>query len=309
MNFSIFRKLKPLWLCLFIIFILTAVVLLSIWYRSEVPNTTKLNASLVILVHSGPVHFLQRSVIRSTWLSAIPNDTLAFFVVGTKNLSTETIKSLQDEQDTHKDLIILDIEDAYEKLTTKVLHGFVWLNDHVNFKYVLKTDDDSFVRVDLLYGEATRLKPQRLYWGYFDGLNYEKDEKYPVWLLCDTFLPYAKGGGYVLSADLIEFITKNAHHLMIHHAEDVSVGVWTAPLKVQRIHDRRFDTEYLSRGCSNKYLITHKQDIHMMKEKHEHIQQTGELCSFQIQFITSYLYDWSGLPSKCCIRRVNIDLY
>lgn len=41
--------------------------------------------------------------------------------------------------------------------------------------------------------------------------------------------------------------------------EDVSVGIWLAPLRIERRHDRRFDTEWRSRGCLNHYVITHKQ--------------------------------------------------
>jgi galactosylxylosylprotein 3-beta-galactosyltransferase len=55
-----------------------------------------------------------------------------------------------------------------------------------------------------------------LYWGYFDGRArafskgkwQEKD-----WFLCDTYLPYALGGGYVISESIVSFLAKNADFL------------------------------------------------------------------------------------------------
>ena len=45
------------------------------------------------------------------------------------------------------------------------------------------------------------------------------------------------------------------------NSEDISVGAWLAPVGPNRIHSSRFDTESESRGCSNSYIVTHKQVI------------------------------------------------
>ncbi len=42
------------------------------------------------------------------------------------------------------------------------------------------------------------------------------------------------------------------------------MGTWLAPLKVNRVHDVRFDTEFRSRGCSNSYLMSHKQSVQVI---------------------------------------------
>ncbi len=45
-----------------------------------------------------------------------------------------------------------------------------------------------------------------LYWGFFDGrAPVQKSGKWAEsnYVLCDTYVPYALGGGYVLSHDLV----------------------------------------------------------------------------------------------------------
>ena len=76
-------------------------------------------------------------------------------------------------------------------------------NKYSAHKYLLKVDDDSYVQLPLVLEELKNSNfDKSLYWGFFDG-------RAPVWLkgkwaekeyhLCDKYIPYALGGGYVLS--------------------------------------------------------------------------------------------------------------
>ncbi|ELU01648.1 hypothetical protein CAPTEDRAFT_113201 [Capitella teleta] len=266
------------------------------------PRASKHNVSLVILVHSAPSNAERRHVIRATWLSALPPDTLALFVMGTGGLSNDATWNIQQEQRNHSDLLLFDsMTEDYFTLTTKVRRAFVWLHHNIDFKFVLKADDDTFVRVDLLVQESQKLKSfERIYWGYFSGDIRPFDPSTTDVKLCDLHVPYAKGGGYILSADLVSFITENQERLVSHKAEDVAVGLWLGPLKMNRLHDRRFDTEYVSRGCTERYIVTHKQDVYSMQEKHKSLQMNRVLCSHPAQLRFSYDYKWNKLPSQCC---------
>ncbi len=121
-------------------------------------------------------------------------------------------------------------------------------------------------------------------------------------MLCDRYIPYALGGGYVLSSDVVEFLAANANVLKVFRNEDVSVGTWLAPLRVNRVHDVRFDTEHVSRGCSNKHLVSHKQSASDMRKKHASLASKGVLCEEESQVRNSYKYNWALPPSKCCAR-------
>lgn len=114
------------------------------------------------------------------------------------------------------------------------------------FTFLLKCDDDSFVRTDRMIPEleaiSTRPDADRLHWGYFDGrAQVRRLGKYAEanWIMCDKYLPYALGGGYVLSRGLVEHTVRSQANLAMFDAEDVSLGLWLAPLKVQRKHDTR----------------------------------------------------------------------
>ena len=278
---------------------------------------------LIITILSSPKNIKNRNAIRETWLKlgGTHRRFQTFFVVGTFGLSSEVVGHLEEEQNGYKDMLLLDdLKDSYHTLTEKLLKSFLWLkNESFTFDYLLKLDDDSFVRLDNLYDELVSKDTQLtasareagLYWGYFDGrapvkrtgLWSESD-----WFLCDRYLPYALGGGYIVSKNLIDFITSNWKHLKFYKNEDISLGSWLASLKVNRIHDVRFDTEYTSRGCIESYLIQHKQAPPDMRTKFDSLDQFQKLChNGEIEHRLSYEYNWHVPPSKCCTRNVTLS--
>ncbi|KAM9706428.1 beta-1,3-galactosyltransferase 6 [Dama dama] len=273
-------------------------------------------AFLAVLVASAPRAAERRSVVRSTWLAARrggPGDVWARFAVGTSGLGDKERRALEREQAQHGDLLLLPgVRDAYENLTAKVLAMLAWLDEHVAFEFVLKADDDSFARLDAVLAELRTRDParrRRLYWGFFSGRGRVRPGgrwREAAWQLCDYYLPYALGGGYVLSADLVRYLRLSREYLRAWHSEDVSLGAWLAPVDVQREHDPRFDTEYKSRGCNNQYLVTHKQSLEDMLEKHRTLTHEGRLCKREVQLRLSYVYDWSAPPSQCCQRKEGI---
>ncbi|NXE15266.1 B3GT6 galactosyltransferase, partial [Lophotis ruficrista] len=278
------------------------------------PPSPEETAFLAVLITSGPKYSERRSIIRSTWLSAAgrpPHDDIwSRFVIGTGGLGAEELRSLELEQSRHKDLLLLpELRDSYENLTAKVLATYVWLDLHLDFQFALKADDDTFVRLDVLVEELRAKEPRRLYWGFFSGRGRVKSGgkwKESAWVLCDYYLPYALGGGYVISADLVRYLRLSRDYLNMWQSEDVSLGVWLAPIDVKRVHDPRFDTEYKSRGCNNKYIVTHKQSIEDMLEKHQTLAKEGKLCKEEVKLRLSYMYDWGVPPSQCCQRKDGI---
>ena len=113
---------------------------------------------------------------------------------------------------------------------------------------------------------------------------------------------------------------------MVWNSEDVSVGAWLGPVRVNRVHTNRFDTEAKSRGCQNSYLITHKQVTKLkskniilskyfclnlclifvqteddMREKWHFLSKTGDICYEEVQITPGYNYNWSVPPSQCCV--------
>lgn len=78
------------------------------------------------------------------------------------------------------------------------------------------------------------------------------------WNLGKMYLPFALGGGYILSHDLVAILSENSPHLMWHLNEDTAIGAWVSAFDHERRSDRRFclwwkDHNNLS-GCQDPIL-------------------------------------------------------
>lgn len=168
-------------------------------------NVTKLK--LLVLVLSAVKNKIRRDTIRATWAQAYSDVDIRFVVSKDQYLNSEKL--------IHSDMLEVDIPDEYQLLSHKLLESFNSVRN-INFDYLLKCDDDTFVDVTKVINELETAPKNRFYWGYFDGNAHIKRAgkwKETEWILCDKYLPYALGGGYVLSKDLIIYIVNNKDYL------------------------------------------------------------------------------------------------
>lgn len=265
----------------------------------------------VIVIFSSPKNFERRQVIRKTWILLKGNSNIKhYFAIGANSLDNEQLFFLKEEHKSYEDLLLLySFRDSYARLSEKLLEVFTWIDGNIQYKFLLKVDDDSFVQIEALSKALTKLPPKRLYWGFFDGQASVKTRgkwKEKNWFLCDRYLPYAKGGGYVVSQDLVHITVSVSNYLTLYQNEDVSLGTWLAPFNIKRVHEPNFDTEFQSRGCLNSYLITHKQTTSMMEQKYKSLRDSGHICLSEHKVRNSYVYNWNVPPSQCCSRNENV---
>lgn len=145
-----------------------------------------IESEYAVLIISGPDNEVKREAIRATWMKIASNTFIEnggkfykrnhtrtknqsrqqlikfYFVIGTKGLSQSKITKLNNEEYRSNDLLFLDnLEDTYENLALKMLKSLKWINDNLEgLKYLIKCDDDSFVRVDLVIRELEDYAPQ-----------------------------------------------------------------------------------------------------------------------------------------------------
>lgn len=249
---------------------------------------------------------------------------LHYFAIGSENLPFIEMNALNKEHTKHHDLLLLnDLHDSYGNLTLKLLKTIKAVSNIESFEYLLKTDDDTYVKLDYLIEDLHKydrmiqrkqstpnsIKPE-LYWGYFNGRATVKSRgqwKEVNFNLCDHYLPYALGGGYVLSKNLVHFIAQNRRTLSQFNSEDISVGTWLSSLRnVYRKHDARFDAAYMPRKCQNYHIVLHKRTTYNMRDLYR-----GFLCTFKQANDTNlhrpaeYFYDWSQTQTHCCDTLVN----
>ncbi|XP_016979015.1 beta-1,3-galactosyltransferase 6 [Drosophila rhopaloa] len=237
------------------------------------------------------------------------------FAIGTVKISSSLEAELLSEQNQHKDLLMLQHHhDTYDNLTDKLLQALDALIDNYEFSYIIKVDDDTYVKLDSLINELVSYDRKllrkmseygrdpipQLYWGYFNGRAKIKGKghwKESNYYLSKNYLPYALGGGYVLSRKLCEYIVNSSQLLTPYVSEDVSVGTWLTPLRhVYRWHDPRFDTGYMPRKCQPYHIVLHKRNLEMMTDIYD-----GKLCSGTVSSsLSEYYYDWTRTADKCC---------
>ncbi|CAJ0587152.1 unnamed protein product, partial [Mesorhabditis spiculigera] len=273
-------------------------------------TTRELPATFLLMaIMSSPNQTADREIIRQTWLKLTmkgPDVVRHVFPIGIKGLSTNELTALSEEQLNHGDLALIgNLYEDYVNLAKKTLQTMEYAFQNYKFSYLLKVDSDSFVRVGTVIKSLKDINHPRLYWGFLDGRAkpIRKGKwRETDWNLCDRYLPYQLGGGYVLSYELVRFLATNARLFKLYKNEDVSVGAWLAGLDIKYLHDPRFDTEWTSRGCNNQYIITHKKSGDQMQELYQNLLEKKVLCTREFRSRPSYVYDWSALPSECCKR-------
>ena len=185
----------------------------------------------LILILSHPNNTEVRTVIRNTWAGVTSHRLLTIkhlFVVG--KTGTETVDNkVRDEGSKHHDVLIMNIQESYFKLTEKIVTAFSWsLKNCHQFKYVLKTDDDAFNNPAKIVDFIISLDyPVELVSGkcaYRDKVCRDRTMK---WSLTkeeyqSEYLPtFCRGPAYVLSHKTAESLTKSSQNVSYLKLEDV----------------------------------------------------------------------------------------
>ncbi len=275
---------------------------------TEVPSPL----SLLILVYSKPDGIVKRNAIRETWMkdahdTLSQNKILVRFTIPGLGLSSALKKSLDEESAKYKDVVVLT-DSSSKPESELLLFEWIWATQKYKFKYIMKTRDNMYIRVDELNKRVLQdviARKLNSFLGYFEG---NKDPKTndrlpePDWFLCDHFIRYAHSGGYILSRMLVERLLSQANFLHPYNNEDVALGTWFSPFKdIDFGHNVYFDTEIgKPRGCNNKLIVFQPSDNEEMYAVAKRLKTGGNCCSDEFSNIRPYHYNFFVLPSKCC---------
>ena len=250
--------------------------------RSELPHV-----HLFVCVLSAPKNTGTRNTVRTTWAEQVPVGVRVMFVIGLGHLDNHTKASLYEENEFHGDLVLLDTHtDSYVRLTSKVVEAMKWVQENINFDYFMKSDDDAYVRLDKLIENLSDKPRIKLYQGYFldrDGEVYKTGKwAEPVPYICEKYVSYALGAGYILSRDLVEFIAENSEKWIFFKNEDVSIGTWLAVVNLNKTHEKDMTVLYTQHfkinECFGKWLILHPIPLQHMKLIHNRIITNNSNC-------------------------------
>lgn len=207
------------------------------WGRPS--NAVTNQPSLLIAVVTAPGHKHARQAIRDTWARYLSSGPSPFpkkkieikFFIGIQ--FNETLEESIKQEAEQKDIVRLDsFTESYLNLTRKTLGIVSWAKDN-GYDTVLKVDDDTFLRIDLLLEFLERLPSTRnVYSGHFQEHGWVIDNPESKWNMRDQydeeiFPPYAFGPCYFLGEDMVDFIARHRYSLFPYRVEDAGVAIWT----------------------------------------------------------------------------------
>ncbi|KAG8098632.1 hypothetical protein GUJ93_ZPchr0013g37538 [Zizania palustris] len=160
---------------------------------------------------------------------------------GRKEVNAE----LKKEAEFFGDIVIVPFIDSYDLVVLKTVAICEYGVHVVSSRYIMKCDDDNFVRLDSVMAEVKKIpRGKSLYMG---NMNYHhKPLRNGKWAVTyeewpeEDYPTYANGPGYVISSDIADSIVSEfaTHKLRLFKMEDVSMGMW-----VERFNNTRHLTK------------------------------------------------------------------
>ncbi|KAG9459886.1 hypothetical protein H6P81_004394 [Aristolochia fimbriata] len=254
----------------------------------KAPPVPKKRVSLVIGIFSNGNNFERRMALRRSWMqykAVRSGDVVVRFFIGfhkNKQVNSE----LWREALRYGDIQLMPFVDYYALITLKTVAICMFGTQVIPAKYIMKTDDDAFVRVDEILSNLREQNiPDGLLYGLisFDSAPIrEADSK---WYISNVEWPYARyppwahGPGYIVSRDVAKFIVEGHKKriLKLFKLEDVAMGIWIEQYKKggKEIHYRS-DDRFNNAGCESNYILAHYQGPRLMLCLWEKLQKEHE---------------------------------
>ncbi|KAG8081021.1 hypothetical protein GUJ93_ZPchr0007g6361 [Zizania palustris] len=223
---------------------------------------------LFIGILSAANHFAERMAVRKSWMMYTRKSTnivARFFVAlnGKKEVNAE----LKREAEFFQDIVIVPFMDSYDLVVLKTIAIAEYGVRVVPAKYVMKCDDDTFVRIDSVLDQVKKVRSDKSV--YVGSMNYfHRPLRSGKWAVTyeewpeEAYPNYANGPGYVISADIASYIVSEFDNqtLRLFKMEDVSMGMWVEKFNnTRRPVEYRNDVRFYQSGCFDGYFTAHYQ--------------------------------------------------
>ncbi|KAF0901764.1 hypothetical protein E2562_006229 [Oryza meyeriana var. granulata] len=241
----------------------------------KAPPLSKKRIFLLIGVFSTGNNFKRRMALRRTWMQyeAVRSGEVAVrFFTGLHKNEQVNMEILKEAQ-MYGDIQFMPFVDYYTLITLKTIAICMFGTKVVPAKYIMKTDDDAFVRIDEVISSLKKSDTHGLLYGlisFQSSPHRNKDSKWFVspkeWPV-EAYPPWAHGPGYIVSRDVAKFVVHGHQErtLQLFKLEDVAMGIWiqqykNSGQKVNYVNDDRFYSE----GCDSDYVLAHYQSPRLM---------------------------------------------
>lgn len=189
------------------------------------------------------------------------------FIIGFHK-NSEVNLDLWKEAQAYGDIQLMPFVDYYSLISLKTVAICILGTKILPAKYIMKTDDDAFVRIDEVLSSLKGNSNDGLLYGLIAFQSSPHRDKESKWFISseewpkNSYPPWAHGPGYVISRDIAKFIVQGHQErdLQLFKLEDVAMGIWIERFKesgraVKYISDDRF----YNAGCDIDYILAHYQ--------------------------------------------------
>lgn len=234
------------------------------------PVLPKRRLALFVGVFSTGNNFERRMALRRSWMQyeAVRSGNVAVrFIIGFHK-NSEVNLDLWKEAEAYGDIQLMPFVDYYSLISLKTIAICILGTKIFPAKYIMKTDDDAFVRIDEVLSSLKDKPNDSLLYGLIAFQSSPHRDKESKWFVSNTewpkssYPPWAHGPGYVISRDIAKFIVQRHQErdLKLFKLEDVAMGIWIEKFKesgraVKYISDDRF----YNAGCDLDYILAHYQ--------------------------------------------------
>ncbi|KAK9934042.1 hypothetical protein M0R45_021205 [Rubus argutus] len=236
----------------------------------KAPPLLKKRLLMLVGVFSTGNNFERRMALRRAWMqyeAVRSGDVAVRFFIGLHKNSQVNFELWREAQ-AYGDIQLMPFVDYYSLISLKTIAICIFGTKILPAKYIMKTDDDAFVRIDEVVSSLKGKSTKGLLYGLIsfesspdrqrDSKWYIDDEEWPY----ASYPPWAHGPGYIISRDIAKFIVHSHHErdLKLFKLEDVAMGIWIEQFKnrgqeVNYVTDERF----YNAGCEPNYILAHYQ--------------------------------------------------
>lgn len=236
----------------------------------KAPLVTRKRLVMLIGIFSTGNNFERRMALRRSWMqyeAARSGDVAVRFFIGLHKNSQVNLE-LWKEALVYGDIQLMPFVDYYSLISLKTIAICIMGTKILPAKYIMKTDDDAFVRIDQVLTSLKEKPSNGLLYGRIsldssphrdrDSKWYISNEEWPH----DAYPPWAHGPGYIISRDIAKFIVRGHQErdLKLFKLEDVAMGIWIEQFKNsgQEVHYMT-DDRFYNAGCETDYILAHYQ--------------------------------------------------
>ena len=260
---------------------------------------------ILLLVSTSPGNKEARDAIRETWGGECrkANSKVKYlFVLGNSSSKTKN-EELKTESLQNHDIVQIDFKDSYANLTYKTMTGLKWMQDFCSkAKFVMKTDDDMYVNIELLQALIKQIPHDNFLGGTCWGPSPPHRDRESKWYVPfdsyrgGSFPAMCSGTGYIMSSNIIPKILTTSQNIPFFHLEDVYLALCVKKLGLYPTSVSGFSNmpvPYNQCDFKNNVITSHQVPPDQLK----YYWKDSRLCSEQrlpdAQFYLNEL-SWSG---------------